>query len=386
MLTLEVASSMIARPDKAARGGDDAYFVNVGDAGALDLGVFDGVGGWARRGHDPGVFTRGFAKAAAANIRSQRAEQAASLQRSETEGGASQRFAKGVDLQQALEYATINAELAGTQGTCTACVVTFDPVYGMLNGVNVGDSGALLVRRDARGTPFVALRTATQRHKFNQPYQLGTGSRDKAHDARDFLFYVREGDVVVLATDGLLDNMYEADILRCIREASEDDVEATSHERPADLAAALARRAFTLSRDKERLSPWEEEAVAAGVVPERGSVNASPVGGGQQESSWNAGKWGSALERAVTAGLDSFRRTSEEFPQADDQADSNMPEEDMTDFRGGKMDDITVIVATVCRPRSTSNSAAKNEGDERKREIRGGDGGTRVGVDFGAKE
>ena len=25
--------------------------------------------------------------------------------------------------------------------------VTFDPVYGMLNGLNVGDSGALLVRR-----------------------------------------------------------------------------------------------------------------------------------------------------------------------------------------------------------------------------------------------
>lgn len=45
--------------------------------------------------------------------------------------------------------------------------------------------------RDARGVPFVALRTATQRHKFNQPYQLGTGSRDKAHDAREFLFYVR---------------------------------------------------------------------------------------------------------------------------------------------------------------------------------------------------
>lgn len=46
-------------------GGDDAYFVNIGDCGALDLGVFDGVGGWASRGHDPGIFTRGFAKATA---------------------------------------------------------------------------------------------------------------------------------------------------------------------------------------------------------------------------------------------------------------------------------------------------------------------------------
>lgn len=48
-----------------APGGDDAYFVNAGDSGALDIGVFDGVGGWASLGHDPGVFSRGFAKAAA---------------------------------------------------------------------------------------------------------------------------------------------------------------------------------------------------------------------------------------------------------------------------------------------------------------------------------
>lgn len=55
-------------PHLPVTGGDDAYFVNAGNSGALDLGVFDGVGGWARRGHDPGVFTRGFAKAAAGNL------------------------------------------------------------------------------------------------------------------------------------------------------------------------------------------------------------------------------------------------------------------------------------------------------------------------------
>ena len=108
----------------ARAGGDDAYFVNAGESGAtLDLGVFDGVGGWARRGHDPGVFSRGFAKAVAANITAQRTEQAVSVLRLKREGEASPRFEKGVDLQQALEYATTNAALAGTQGTCTACVV-----------------------------------------------------------------------------------------------------------------------------------------------------------------------------------------------------------------------------------------------------------------------
>ncbi|CAM9486020.1 unnamed protein product [Ectocarpus sp. 12 AP-2014] len=364
-LTLDVDSSMIARPDKAARGGDDAYFVNAGDSGALDLGVFDGVGGWASLGHDPGVFSRGFAKATAANITAQRAEEAVSLRRSQLEGEPLPRIAQGVDLQQALEYATTNAALAGTQGTCTACVVTFDPVYGMLNGVNVGDSGALLVRRDARGTLFVALRTATQRHNFNQPYQLGTGSRDKAHDAREFLFYVREGDLVVLATDGLLDNMFESDILRCIEEASEGDAQTTAHEscdKPVDLASALARRAFSLSRDKERLTPWEEEAVAAGVIPTRGFVDGPSTDRGKRGLEWDASKWGLALERSVTAGLNSFRQGAAGAPKQDDRRESIMPEEDTTSFRGGKMDDITVLVATVRRAGSLGRKATVREG------------------------
>lgn len=41
-------------------GGEDAYFILD-----QDLGVFDGVGAWAAKGHDPGVFTRGFAAAVA---------------------------------------------------------------------------------------------------------------------------------------------------------------------------------------------------------------------------------------------------------------------------------------------------------------------------------
>lgn len=41
-------------------GGEDAFFVLEND-----FGVFDGVGAWAAKGHDPGVFARGFAQAVA---------------------------------------------------------------------------------------------------------------------------------------------------------------------------------------------------------------------------------------------------------------------------------------------------------------------------------
>lgn len=56
--------------------------------------------------------------------------------------------------------------------------------------------------RDAAGTPFVALRSAAQRHRFNQPYQLGTGSRDRAADAQEFLFYVRHVNTYVACSGG----------------------------------------------------------------------------------------------------------------------------------------------------------------------------------------
>lgn len=35
------------------------------------MGVFDGVGAWAAKGHDPGIFTRGFAEAVAGDLRVQ---------------------------------------------------------------------------------------------------------------------------------------------------------------------------------------------------------------------------------------------------------------------------------------------------------------------------
>ncbi|CAM9209073.1 unnamed protein product [Laminaria digitata] len=367
-LTLDVGSCMIPHPEKVARGGEDAYFVLEND-----LGVFDGVGGWGAKGHDPGVFTRGFAQAVAGNITAQRLEGADSLRQSEDEGGRQERFANEVDLKQALEHGTRNAP---GKGTCTACVVTFDPVYGTLNGVNIGDSGALLVRRDTRGTPFVALRTSTQRHKFNQPYQLGTGSRDKAADAEPFLFYVREGDVVVLATDGLLDNLYEAEILRCISEVSKRDLEVTPPALPEkllDLAGVLARWAHELSLDKERLTPWEEEAVAAGVVPMRGEDNEAAASRCGQGWSWNPTQWGLSLERAVRAGVRSVQGDNGEATRGRDGNESVMSEEDMTDFRGGKMDDITVVVATVRR--SGSPKAAGVASDSRNSGLAAADGG-----------
>ena len=49
--------------------------------------------------------------------------------------------------------------------------------------------------------------------QFNTPVQLGPTSSTKPHDARTFTIPVQEDDILILASDGLSDNLWDADIL-----------------------------------------------------------------------------------------------------------------------------------------------------------------------------
>jgi protein phosphatase PTC7 len=55
-LRLETGHSMIAHPGKK-NGGEDACFVHEGATHSA-IGVADGVGGWASRGIDAGIYAR----------------------------------------------------------------------------------------------------------------------------------------------------------------------------------------------------------------------------------------------------------------------------------------------------------------------------------------
>lgn len=158
---------------------------------------------------------------------------------------------------------------------------------------------------------------------------------------------------MILATDGLLDNMSETDIIRCIVETSERAVDSASdssgrtlpprsNELARDFADALAHRAFELSHDQERVSPWEEEAVAAGIIPERNSTE------GAKEERNEAFKWPMfPLEAWIERGrlLSGIKLNN--------SPGRVVSEDDAQEFRGGKVDDITVVVATVQQTRST---------------------------------
>jgi len=105
----------------------------------------------------------------------------------------------------------------------------------------------------------VVLVTASQQHGFQQPLQLG--KPDNGVDADDALFYdltVQRGDLVVAATDGLWDNVFEHEVLAFVAEAQK------SRKGPRALAKMLAVLAQRRGADGSATTPVAVDAKAAG--------------------------------------------------------------------------------------------------------------------------
>lgn len=74
---------------------------------------------------------------------------------------------------------------------------------------HIGDCLIGLIRHDE-----LVYRSSEQQHRFNYPYQLGPQSQTTPQkDAFRIDLPVQEGDVIVLATDGLGDNIWDEDVL-----------------------------------------------------------------------------------------------------------------------------------------------------------------------------
>ena len=200
-VALEAASALLPHPAKAAKGGEDACF-----CGSSVFGVFDGVGGWASRGIDAGQFSRDLAKNTHAEL-------------VKTPDG---------DLTNALEAGLRDVQVLGS---CTACLLKIDRQAGTLSALNLGDSGWRLFRPAGRALRIEHASEA-QQHYFNCPLQLGGGSMDKPSDGDVFKATVYPGDLVLMATDGVLDNLFDEEIAELLASAVQGDL--------AGAAAAVA--------------------------------------------------------------------------------------------------------------------------------------------------
>lgn len=152
---------------------------------------------------------------------------------------------------------TAHARAAAIPGSSTCCIISLNGTD--LEAANLGDSGFLLIRDGA-----MIFRTREQQHYFNCPLQIGS-SRDTPDDADQVKLPLQLGDVLVIATDGLFDNV-----------SAERIVELTVQGRdmpPEELVRVIAEEASRAANDPNAETPFAEGAQKAGQSWQGGKLD-----------------------------------------------------------------------------------------------------------------
>ncbi|KAH9644885.1 hypothetical protein HF086_007973 [Spodoptera exigua] len=182
--------------------GDDAWF-STNSSNADVIGVADGVGGWRAYGIDPGEFSSYLMRTC------ERLVQMGHFKMSEP----GDLLAKSY--YELLEH---KKPILGS----TACVMILDRSESVMRAANIGDSGYMVVRGGR-----VVHRSHEQQHYFNTPYQLSLPPpghdrnvlSDRPESAETSEFTVECGDVILVATDGVFDNVPEPVLVAEMRRA-----------------------------------------------------------------------------------------------------------------------------------------------------------------------
>ena len=115
-------------------------------------------------------------------------------------------------------------------------------------------------------------RTEEQQHAFNFPFQLGTQSGDRPADALSFSVSVSEGDIVILGTDGLYDNLFDEDILQVVKLECEGRNPVTID--PKRITDILLKKAREVAEDnRTAVSPFEQRAIQEGMYYRGGKMD-----------------------------------------------------------------------------------------------------------------
>lgn len=214
------------------------------------IGVADGVGGWRAYGVDPGLFSMNLMKSCERLVKAGYFvnDQPAKLLKSGF-----------LEMQQSKRPII---------GSSTACVAILNHADGKLYTANIGDSG-FLVFRGGR----VVHRSQEQQHYFNTPFQLSLPPShlatevlsDAPESADRYEFSVEHGDVILLATDGIFDNIPDSVLVKEVGSLQR------GHQAPdpAEIQAcanSIALIARKLSQDESFLSPFAKNARSNGFA------------------------------------------------------------------------------------------------------------------------
>ncbi|XP_049388320.1 probable protein phosphatase 2C 55 [Solanum stenotomum] len=147
-----IGSSYIPKLNVEKPLGEDASFTC---ANKQAIGVADGVGGWAKKGIDSGVYSRELMKNAELAIQKQSSSSSITT----------------IDLMKVLNEAFWNTK---AKGSSTACILSlFDDT---LHAINIGDSGFIVIRKG-----IIVYKSKVQQSRFNCPFQTD-GLFDNVHN------------------------------------------------------------------------------------------------------------------------------------------------------------------------------------------------------------
>jgi len=228
-------SKLVPHPEKVSKGGEDAFYTQ-----AQMLAVADGVGGWAKHGVDPGLYS----KELCYNIKKLN-----ELNRT--------------TYKENPKSLLVNA--AGqtrNQGSSTLVILSVDENKSILRTSYVGDCGYLIFRPDLEQMKLQLVHASQEQVKrFNFPYQIGSVG-DSPMTALEYTHEVQDGDIIVAGSDGLIDNVSAEQIAEHLMNqkgsASWDDLDLNS------AATSLAELTYQYSLDDCYDSPFAKGARAAG--------------------------------------------------------------------------------------------------------------------------
>jgi protein phosphatase PTC7 len=188
---------------KKDKGGEDAFAIKEGL-----ICVADGVGGWNNQGVDPSNFSRELCE----NV--------------------SKEYMKNYHKYHNKPKQIFSEAVKNTIsiGSATFCMGVLDIENKLLHTINLGDSGYMIIRDNYAEADNASLnkilkptnsiqllyKSQEQQHSFNFPYQVGTYG-DSPEEAIANTHEIEENDIIIMASDGLWDNLFENQIISIIK-------------------------------------------------------------------------------------------------------------------------------------------------------------------------
>ncbi|KAK7328168.1 hypothetical protein VNO77_22265 [Canavalia gladiata] len=219
-------AACLPHPSKALTGGEDAYFISCQNW----LAVADGVGQWSLEGSNAGLHSRELIEKCE-NIVSNH---------------------ENISTVKPAQVITRSAAETQSPGSSAVLVAYFDGQ--VLHAANVGNTGFIIIRDGSifkKSTPMF--------HEFNFPLQVVNGD-DPSDLIEGYMIDLHDGDVIVTATNGLFDNLYEQEIASIISKSLQASLT------PQEIAEFLAMRAHEVGRSTSTRSPFADAAQAVGYV------------------------------------------------------------------------------------------------------------------------